>query len=95
MSSLLPRLQKLVPLQDMVLAASFGGGGHSIVDYSADEAGLYISGVSNDFGTSLAARGPRADLEVLARELQRGRPALDASAGEPAILPASPGLDFD
>lgn len=40
----------------------------SIVDYSLDEAGLYVHGVVNHFGTNLAVRGSRSELEAFLAE---------------------------
>jgi len=46
-------------------------GGCSLVDFGSGECGLYLRGFANDFGTPLALRGPRPEVEALVAELQR------------------------
>lgn len=48
------------------LSITLGAGrGYSLVSFGGGEYGLYVSGLSNEFGTPLAARGPLDALKEL------------------------------
>jgi hypothetical protein len=61
-------MQKLVSQFQLMMACQ-SRQAKRIVDFSDKEAGLYISGHRNNFGTTLMARGPRAELEALVNDV--------------------------
>jgi hypothetical protein len=68
-------IQKLVSQYQLTMALGTPGAIVNVIDFSATEAGLYVSGrayFTNAFGTRLLARGPRAALEARSLLADRG-----------------------
>lgn len=57
-------MQKLVSQFQLMMALQ-SGRDINVIDLSNEEAGLYVSGSRNNFGTTLVARGTRSELETL------------------------------